>query len=113
MNSDGKYKIIVRNPNVIIFWVDGTITKVRCSKNDTFDVEKGIAMAILNKLFGNGYYRNLEKIMSNLEVIETAPFDRKAIKKAAEKKEKAKVTKKAGTKKTENKPAKEETEKND
>jgi len=62
---------------------------------------------------GNGYYRNLEKIMNNLEVIETAPFDRKAIKKAAEKKEKAKVTKKAGTKKTENKPAKEETEKND
>lgn len=82
MTNDGKYRIIIKNPNVIVFWVDGTTTSVRCSPNDTFDVEKGIAMAILKKLFGNGYFRNMEKIISKTDEIDVAPFDRKAVKAA-------------------------------
>lgn len=74
---DGKYKIIVKNPNVVIFWEDGTTTSVRCSVNDTFDVEKGITMAILKKLFGNNYYRNIAKVISKAEEVDATPFVRK------------------------------------
>lgn len=81
---DGKYKIIVKNPNVVIFWEDGTTTSVRCSANDTFDVEKGITMAILKKLFGNNYYRNIAKVISKAEEVDATPFVRKKATDSAE-----------------------------
>lgn len=74
---DGNYKIIVKNPNVVIFWEDGTTTSVRCSANDTFDVEKGVTMAILKKLFGKNYYRNIAKVISKAEEVDATPFVRK------------------------------------
>ena len=74
---DGKYKVIVKNPNVVIFWEDGTATSVRCSVNDTFDVEKGVTMAMLKKLFGNNYYRNIAKVISKAEEVNATPFVRK------------------------------------
>ena len=50
------------NPATIVFWADGTKTVVKRQKGDRFDKEKGLAMAIVKKLFGNkGNYNELFK----------------------------------------------------
>lgn len=46
-------KVIFKNPATIVFWKDGTKTVVKCQKGDTFDPEKGLAMAICKKIMGN------------------------------------------------------------
>ena len=52
--------IIINDPATIILWKDGTKTVVKCQKDDTFDPETGIAMAILKKLYGNsGFYKDI------------------------------------------------------
>ena len=52
--------IIINDPATIILWKDGTKTIVKCQPVDTFDPEKGIAMAILKKLYGNsGFYKDI------------------------------------------------------
>ena len=52
--------IIINDPATIILWKDGTKTVVKCQPVDTFDPEKGIAMAILKKLYGNsGFYKDI------------------------------------------------------
>lgn len=54
--------VIFNNPATIILWEDGTKTVVKCGKNDTYDPEKGMAMAICKKLMGNkGNYNNVFK----------------------------------------------------
>lgn len=45
--------VIFNNPATIVFWADGTKTVVKCSENDTFDPEKGLAMAIVKRAYGN------------------------------------------------------------
>lgn len=53
-------KVIFNNPATIILWKDGTKTVVKCSENEVFDQEKGIAMAIAKKALGNkGSYYNV------------------------------------------------------
>lgn len=53
-------KVIFNNPATIIIWKDGTKTVVKCSENEVFDTEKGIAMAIAKKALGNhGNYYNV------------------------------------------------------
>lgn len=42
-------------PATIVWWSDGTKTVVKCDKRDVFDAEKGLAMAISKKMFGNNY----------------------------------------------------------
>lgn len=37
----------------IVLWSDGTKTVVKCGPEDTFDMEKGLAMAIIKKMAGN------------------------------------------------------------
>ena len=55
-------KVIFNNPATIVFWSDGTKTVVKCGDNDTFDPEKGLAMAISKKFFDNmGYYYDVFK----------------------------------------------------
>lgn len=45
------------DPATIVFWADGTKTVVKCGDEDTFDPEKGLAMAIAKKALGNkGHY---------------------------------------------------------
>lgn len=52
--------IIINDPATIILWKDGTKTIVKCQPGDVFDPEKGIAMAILKKLYGNGgFYKDI------------------------------------------------------
>lgn len=46
-------KVIFNDPATIVIWTDGTKTVVKCSENDIFDPEKGLAMAITKKAFGN------------------------------------------------------------
>lgn len=54
--------VIFNNPATIVFWVDGTKTVVKCGKDDKFDPEKGLAMAISKYFFDNaGYYNDVFK----------------------------------------------------
>lgn len=51
---------IFNRPATIVFWADGSKTVVKCSKNDVYDPEKGLAMAIVKKAYGNqGNYCNI------------------------------------------------------
>lgn len=49
--------VIFNAPATIVFWTDGSKTVVKC-ENEEYDPEKGLAMAIVKKWFGNncGYY---------------------------------------------------------
>lgn len=51
------------DPATIVFWSDGTKTVVKAGPNDIFDPEKGLAMAIVKKVYGNvgRYYNNISK----------------------------------------------------
>lgn len=46
-------KVIFNNPATIILWADGSKTVVMCGERDTYDPEKGMAMAIARKALGN------------------------------------------------------------
>ena len=46
-------RVIFNNPATIVFWADGTKTVVKCSKDDTYSEEVGLAMAICKKVYGN------------------------------------------------------------
>ena len=56
-------KVIFNEPATIVFWEDGTKTVVKCSENETFDKEKGLAMAIVKKMLGNkgNYFNQIKK----------------------------------------------------
>lgn len=58
-------KVIFNNPATIVFWSDGTKTVVKIQKGEVFDHEKGLAMAISKKMFGNcgGYYEVFKKYL--------------------------------------------------
>lgn len=54
--------VIFNDPATIVFWEDGTKTVVKCQDGDEFDPEKGLAMAIVKKAYGNkGNYCNKMK----------------------------------------------------
>ena len=54
--------VIFNDPATIVFWSDGTKTVVK-AQNEDFDPEKGIAMAIAKKFFGNkgNYFNRIKK----------------------------------------------------
>ena len=56
-------KVIFNDPATIVLWRDGTKTVVKCQGGDVFDPEKGLAMAIAKKAFGNkgNYYKEFKK----------------------------------------------------
>ena len=54
--------VIFNDPATIVFWSDGAKTVVKCGKDDTFDPEKGLAMAISKYFFDNaGYFNDVFK----------------------------------------------------
>lgn len=54
-------KVIFNDPATIVFWSDGTKTVVK-AHDEIFDREKGLAMAVSKKVFGNkGRYFNIFK----------------------------------------------------
>ena len=46
-------KVIFNNPATIVIWADGSKTVVKCQEGDTFDKEKGLAMAISKRALGD------------------------------------------------------------
>lgn len=60
-------RVVFNGPATIVFWSDKTKTVVKCGKRDKFDPEKGLAMAIVKKMFGNksNYYNIIKKYLDN------------------------------------------------
>ena len=55
-------RVIFNDPATIVLWADGTKTVVKCAKDERFDPEKGLAMAIAKKALGNeGWYYDIFK----------------------------------------------------
>lgn len=65
--------VIFNNPATIVFWEDGTKTVVKCQDGDEFDPEKGLAMAIAKKAYGNkgSYCNKLKKWLPKEESVDT------------------------------------------
>ena len=58
----GIKKVIFNDPATIILWRDGTKTVVKTQNGEKYDPEKGFAMAISKKCFGNTWrYYNIFK----------------------------------------------------
>ena len=55
--------VIFNPPATIVFFEDGTKTVVKTQEGDTFDPEKGLAMAISKRMLGNDhkYYWTFKK----------------------------------------------------
>ncbi len=49
-------------PATIIFWKDGTKTIVKCTEEEEFNCETGIAMATLKKILGSDYVSYKKKV---------------------------------------------------
>ena len=58
--------VIFSGDRTIVIWADGTKRMVKC-ENENFDKEKGLAMAIAKKVFGNqgSYYNEFKKWLKN------------------------------------------------
>lgn len=54
-------KVIFSGPATIVIWGDGSKTVVKCMDGDTYDKEKGFAMAYLKKMFGSHVLKKLIK----------------------------------------------------
>lgn len=68
--ADGKFPtptpvikdVIFNGPATIVLWRDGTKTVVKAQDGETVDKEKGLAMAITKKIYGNkSHYYNIFK----------------------------------------------------
>ena len=59
----GIENVIFNHPATIVYWDDGTRTVVKVQGSDAFDPEKGLAMAIAKKAFGNkgAYFNEIKK----------------------------------------------------
>lgn len=70
LNNPGIEKVIFNPPATIVIWKDGIKTVVKCGKDDVFDPEKGMAMAICKRFFGNkgNYCNEFKKWLPNFEV---------------------------------------------
>lgn len=62
-------QVIFNPPATIVFWKDGSKTVVKCGENDIFDPEKGLAMAISKRAFGDNrdYYEIFAKWVGKYE----------------------------------------------
>ena len=65
--------VIFNDPATIVFWEDGTKTVVKCQDGDEFDPEKGLAMAIAKKAYGNkgNYCNKMKKWLPKEEPVDT------------------------------------------
>lgn len=79
--------VICQDSAVIVFWKDGTKTTAKCGPDDTFDYEKGLAIAVLKYVFGNKVYQKDMK-----ELMETYPRTKSSAKKKTVKTEKTETT---------------------
>lgn len=77
-------QVIFNAPATIVLWNDGTKTVVKC-ENEDFDPEKGLAMAIAKKAFGNqgNYYNQFKKWLPEKEEAPTVFVDGSSLHEAA------------------------------
>lgn len=78
--NPGIKKVIFNPPATIVFWYDDIKTVVKCGENETFDPEKGLAMAIAKRYLQNkgNYYNTFKKWLpkeykepeKNIQIIE-------------------------------------------
>jgi len=87
-------KVVINVPATIVFWSDGTKTVVKCAKNERFDAEKGVAMAIAKKFVPKQYGRKLAA-MTDEALSKYEDSLRKSIDKLRKKKQKKETEKKA------------------
>lgn len=83
-------KVIFNEPATIVFWSDDTKTVVKCDKNDIFDPEKGLAMAVAKKTLGTNasnsdYYDIFKKYLKEYEQNKKIDEQAKKINKQAKK----------------------------
>lgn len=59
--------VIFNDPATIVFWRDGSKTVVKAQDGEPFDPEKGLAMAIAKKVYGNegNYYNEFKKFIKD------------------------------------------------
>ena len=64
--------VIFNDPATIVFWNDGTRTVIKVADDETFDPEKGLAMAIAKKYFGNhgNYYNEFKKWLTKDKTVD-------------------------------------------
>lgn len=76
-NTNKIKDVIFNPPATIVLWNDGTKTVVKAGERDIYDPEKGLAMAIAKKFFGNegNYYNNIRKFVK--------PYEKKRAEEAA------------------------------
>lgn len=87
-------QVIFNGPATVVIWSDDVKTVVKCQEGDIFDREKGIAMAICKRLYGN------ESNFNNMIKKWTEPKTKKAERQAqVEANKTAKGKSKAGKKK--------------
>lgn len=78
-------EVIFNNPATVVYWKDGSKTVVQCQDGEPFDPEKGLAMAISRKVFGNkwDYYhvfrKFLKKQLALKEMPDTLYFDNQPV----------------------------------
>lgn len=53
MNYLNIQRVIFNNPVTVVIWKDGTKTIVRAKDGDKYDKEKGLALCVMKKVFGN------------------------------------------------------------
>ena len=69
--------VYFNDPVTVVMWNDGTKTIVRCSENDFYDPEKGLAMAIVKKAYGNDskFHKIFKKWVPDEDAAETSGID--------------------------------------
>lgn len=65
LNANFIKRVIFSDPATIVFWEDGTKTVVKTQDGEKYDKEKGLAMAIAKRVFGNerDYYNVFKRWM--------------------------------------------------
>ena len=69
--------VYFNDPVTVVIWNDGTKTIVRCSENDFYDPEKGLAMAIIKKVYGNdnSFHKIFKKWLPDESYAEPVSFE--------------------------------------
>ena len=69
-------KLIVNGPATIVLWSDGTKTVAKCSKDEPFDTEKGVAIAIAKKFVSmNKLHRMFDDALSQINDSDNNPLN--------------------------------------
>ena len=60
-------KVIFHGPATIVIWDDDTKTVVKCMEGDEFDPEKGLAMAISKRIFGDDFHSTFKRYLKEAQ----------------------------------------------